>query len=47
MIALMERVRLTTENTGDILAFAEELSKSKITEKKGYKILTLILSRYH
>jgi len=47
IIALLNRVKLTEEAATKIIGFAEELSKSKITEKKGYRIMTLILQRYH
>jgi hypothetical protein len=47
IISLLSRVKLTAETASQITGFAELLSKHKLTEKKGYRVQTLILQRYN
>lgn len=46
IICLMERIKLTKKHWELIINFADSISKSKITQKKAFKILAVILSNY-
>ena len=46
IICLMERIKLTKKHCELIINFADSISKSKITQKKAFKILAIILSNY-
>ena len=46
IICLMERIKLTKKHWELIINFADSISKSKLTQKKAFKILAVILSNY-
>jgi len=43
VIAMLDKIKLNTEIASQITSFCEELVKTKKTEKKGYRIMTLIM----
>ena len=47
IIALLEKTKLTNQVASQITSFCEQLVKTRKTEKKGYRIMTLIMKRYH
>uniref|UniRef100_A0A7S3N6U0 RRP12 HEAT domain-containing protein n=1 Tax=Euplotes harpa TaxID=151035 RepID=A0A7S3N6U0_9SPIT len=46
IICLMERIKLSKAHCTLIVNFADSISKSKITQKKAFKILAIILSNF-
>lgn len=46
IISLMERIKLSKKHCELIIKFADSIAKSKITQKKAFKILSIILSNY-
>ena len=46
IICLMERIKLSKRHCELIITFADSISKSKITQKKAFRILSIILTNY-
>ena len=46
IICLMERIKLSKRHCELIIKFADSIAKSKITQKKAFKILSIILTNY-
>jgi len=46
IICLMERIKLSKKHCDLIVQFADSIAKSKITQKKAFKILSIILTNY-
>jgi hypothetical protein len=46
IICLMEQIRLSKKHCELIIQFADNIAKSKITQKKAFKILSIILQNY-
>lgn len=46
IICLMERIKLSKRHCELIVQFADSIAKSKITQKKAFKILSIILTNY-
>jgi len=46
IICLMERIKLSKRHCELIIKFADSIAKSKITQKKAFKILSIILESY-
>jgi hypothetical protein len=46
IISLMERIKLSKKHCELIIKFADSIAKSKVTQKKAFKILSIILGNY-